>query len=84
MASSGLEQVFSSPKVFLFRETYPPIDGRSVSTLIRPESGARLNVDLPRISPSVAGAAAGVGTARDLHEYRNLEECPTALLESLT
>lgn len=74
MALSGSEQVFNIPKTLPSRETYPPKDGRSVSTLIRPESGPALKVGMPRLR-SVAGAAAGVGIAGGLHKYEGLGGC---------
>lgn len=68
MAWSGSEQIANIPWTSPSRETYPPMDERSVSTLIRPESGTKLRADMSRKSSvEEVGAAAGVGTAGDLY-----------------
>lgn len=77
MAVSRSEQVVNIPRLFKSRETYPLMDGRSVSTLIRPESGPKLRLVMRRRPAS--GAAAGVGIASDLHAGRRLDEYLTIL-----
>lgn len=62
MANSGSEHVVKMPVEPVWRDIYPPAYGRlePVSTLIHPMRGAKLRLDMLRVS-SAMGAAAGVG-----------------------